>query len=95
MVPSCLPLDPNDYWRWTEHSARKMLADCGFEETEAVPILPTMSNLLHLSALGARKVLPVLGDAIATCLEVVARAGLRSHDYRLAGGYALAGVRPK
>ncbi len=93
VVPFCLPLGPHDYWRWTEHSARKLLKESGFHDDEAVPILSTMSNELHLLALSARKAVPLIGPIIAAGLDLAALAGFRSGDFRMTGGYALRGTK--
>jgi len=94
VVPHCLPLGTDDYWRWTEHAARKMLGDGGFENIQVAPILPTVSIQFHLLALSARKAVPILGRVVADGLDLVALAGLRSSNASLTGGYALRGRKP-
>ena len=94
VVPCCLPLDPTDRWRWTDFALDRMVQDAGFDRIEVAPILPTMANLLHLLALSVRKAVPLFGAPIAAVLDAVARAGLRSKDARLAGGYAVRARKP-
>jgi ubiquinone/menaquinone biosynthesis C-methylase UbiE len=93
VLPHCLPLGSDDYWRWTEHAARALLSDGGFEAVAVAPILPTVSVQFHLLALSARKAVPILGRVAAAGLDLVALAGLRSSNTALTGGYALRGRR--
>ena len=86
-----IPIGPNDYWRWTEYAARKMLSDSGFESIEVAPIMPTLSIQSFMLALSARKAVPILGPVIAAGLDLIALGGLRSSNVRLTGGYVLGG----
>jgi SAM-dependent methyltransferase len=94
VVPHCLPLGSDDYWRWTEHAAGTLLEDGGFEPIAVVPILPTVAIQSHLLALSARKAFPMIGRVGGAGLDLVARAALRSGNVSLTGGYAIRGVKP-
>jgi SAM-dependent methyltransferase len=93
-VPSFYPVDSDDKWRWTEHAARTLLRDTGFESVSTVPIGGTVSILFHLLALSTRKAVPIMGRVIASVFDSVAVAGLRSKNTALTGGYAVSAIKP-
>ena len=94
VVPCHSTLTSIDKWRWTEYAARRMLSDSGFEITEVVPIMGTLSLQLHLLALGARKAVPILGQVIGPLFDLVAVACLRSQETSMTGGFAIGARRP-
>jgi SAM-dependent methyltransferase len=94
VVPFNVPQGPDEYWRWTEYSAREMLDESGFEDIVAAPILPTMANEFHLLALSARKAVPLIGRFIAPFFDLLALVALRSKDHSLTGGFALRATKP-